>query len=296
VKCAEENLQIYMIEVNENIQKDAASSGNSIIDKNYVVMIFAEWVMKKASLSSSYPSESETNSANRGRKESNVFSNGNDISPVDSASHRQDARSAIHRALSSDISNSISTSWSVGRSKAARSNEAVIRKIMLNSNSKLTVNTSSSIPSAKEFGVLSPSKSSNNNAFPEVESNPTTPKTAMKKIDTEERKNCVKNNSEVSFEDEVEREVPWNPDNEGVHIPSLELTLLSNGVYRTMTANSPKPIPFENDIFVGHLLLLVNTKPICDQYFKRFEGTAILPCLVLFISVSAPCIEIFISF
>lgn len=276
-----------MIEVNENHGKDAASSGNSTVEKNYVVMIFAEWAIREASLSSSYPSGSEMNSANGGRKESNVFSNGSVLSTVDSASHRQDARAAIYRALSSDSSNSSPMCWSARRSKAARSNEALIRKIMLNSNSKLNISTTSSIPSAKEFGVLSPSKSVNNGAFAEVESNSTTPKTAMKKSDTEERKNGVKNNSEVSFEDdsqrekEKEKEIPWNPDNEGVNIPSLELTLLSNGVYRTMTANSPKPIPFENDIFVGHLLLLVNTKPICNQYLKRFEGTAALPCTVL---------------
>ena len=282
VKYAEENLQIFMIEVNDNIGTDAASSGNSIVDKNYVVMVFAEWAMKKASLSSSYHRESETNSANRGRKESNVFSNGCDLSPVDSASHRQDARVAIHGALSSD-SSSHSASCTVRRSKSARSNEAVIRKIM--QNSKLTVNTNSPIPSAKEFGVPSPCKTTSNGVFADGESVPTTPKTAMKKGDTEERKNGVKNNSEVSFEDESPKEASRNTDNEGANIPSLKLTLLSNGVYRSMTANSPKPIPFENDIFVGQLLLLVNTKPICSQYLKRFEGTVYSTAAVSVLSV-----------
>lgn len=269
MKFAEESLQIYMIEVNENPRKDAASNGNSIVDKNYVVSIFAEWAMKRASLSTSYPGENETTSATTGRKESNVLSNGGDLSPVDPVPHREDARAAIYRALSAD--SSYSAGSSPKPSRTARSNEVAFRKMMINS--KLSFNTSSSIPSARECG--SPPKSSNGDAFAEIEPSQTTPKFM--------RKNGVKNGNEPRdkrIEEEAQKDLHWNPDNEGANIPSLELTLLSNGVYRTMTANSPKPIPFENDIFVGHLLLLVNTKPICEQYFKRFEGTAQLsvPC------------------
>ena len=59
----------------------------------------------------------------------------------------------------------------------------------------------------------------------------------------------------------------------------MALTFLNYGVFQPMTANTPKPIKFENDYFVGHLLLLVNTKPICEQYFKRFEGNESALCV-----------------
>jgi hypothetical protein len=64
----------------------------------------------------------------------------------------------------------------------------------------------------------------------------------------------------------------WNSDNEGVHIPSLFMAIFHNGIYRPMTANTPRPVRFETDLFDGELLLLINTKPICDQYYPRFEG------------------------
>ena len=70
-----------------------------------------------------------------------------------------------------------------------------------------------------------------------------------------------------------------DPNKTGTYIPSMALTFLNYGVFQPMTANTPKPIKFENDYFVGHLLLLVNTKPICEQYFKRFEGNESTLCV-----------------
>ena len=70
-----------------------------------------------------------------------------------------------------------------------------------------------------------------------------------------------------------------DPNKTGTYIPSMALTFLNYGVFQPMTANTPKPIKFENDYFVGHLLLLVNTKPICEQYFKRFEGNESALCV-----------------
>ena len=64
-----------------------------------------------------------------------------------------------------------------------------------------------------------------------------------------------------------------NPNMDGAYIPSLNLSFLNFSTYLPMTANTPKPIKFENDFFVGVLLLLVNTKDVCEQYAKRFEGS-----------------------
>ena len=76
-----------------------------------------------------------------------------------------------------------------------------------------------------------------------------------------------------------------DPNNNGTIIPSVALTFLNNingsSVFQPMTANTPEPIKFENDYFIGTLLLLVNTKPICEQYFKRFEGTLDTLCFWL---------------
>lgn len=65
----------------------------------------------------------------------------------------------------------------------------------------------------------------------------------------------------------------WNPPLGRIH-PLIHPYLLHQGVHRLITPNTPSPIPFENEVFAGHLCLLVNSRMApMDQYFeKRFEG------------------------
>ena len=88
-----------------------------------------------------------------------------------------------------------------------------------------------------------------------------------------------------------------DPNKTGSYIPSMALTFLNYGVFQPMTANTPKPIKFENDYFIGHLLLLINTKPICEQYFKRFEGTVLTLCVCVHfrLSICLCCASVYLS-
>lgn len=64
----------------------------------------------------------------------------------------------------------------------------------------------------------------------------------------------------------------WTP-SIGVHLPTIVPMMLHKGEYRLITANTPEPIAFENDIFQGVALLLLNTRLEGDIYRSRFEGT-----------------------
>jgi Protein of unknown function (DUF1769) len=64
----------------------------------------------------------------------------------------------------------------------------------------------------------------------------------------------------------------WEPPL-GKRIRSLYPSLLHQEEFRPITANSPAPVPFQNELFSGVCLLLVNTKTVDDLYHTRFEGT-----------------------
>ena len=61
----------------------------------------------------------------------------------------------------------------------------------------------------------------------------------------------------------------WNPPN-CAPIPSIIPSLLHKSQYRPITANSPQPIPFENEIFTGQCILLLNTKKQDNIYNARY--------------------------
>jgi hypothetical protein len=63
----------------------------------------------------------------------------------------------------------------------------------------------------------------------------------------------------------------WSPP-KGVVIPNLTISVLQDKTFLPMEANTPVSIPFHTELFEGHVLLLVNTKPICDLYLPRFKG------------------------
>ena len=65
----------------------------------------------------------------------------------------------------------------------------------------------------------------------------------------------------------------WNPP-EGMDIQTIYMTILHKSLYRPMKVNTILPIPFKNEIFEGYVLLILDTKPPCEQYKSRFAGSS----------------------
>ena len=59
----------------------------------------------------------------------------------------------------------------------------------------------------------------------------------------------------------------------GQHLSSIRPLLLHQEKIRPIQANSRIPIPFQNGLFEGSFLLMVNTNGLPPYCKKRFEGT-----------------------
>lgn len=64
----------------------------------------------------------------------------------------------------------------------------------------------------------------------------------------------------------------WNPP-VGLKIPSIRTSLLHKGCFMPISPNSSFSCSFENEIFCGKMLLLINSGKEEDKYKHRFEGT-----------------------
>lgn len=283
IKCAEESLKIFLLEVHG----DNALNLNNNSSRHQRFQIFTEWACRGSSGQrySDLNKNSETVRNRRITFDTSGTSTDSEFSAGDVGGGKETTKSTLIRALNA-VQNSPHTYARDSKSKiTALSSESSFRKILLASKQ------SNAVTAAADRDLNSPTRSPNSHALSNVDNDVHSdcPKRSRKNSESEnERTNqnyradfdMSESDRAVDQERERERENSrendsnkgWNAENVGAKIPSLELSLLHNGAYRHITANSPKPIPFENEFFAGHLLLLVNTKPICAQYFKRFEG------------------------
>ena len=286
VKCAEESLKIFLIE----IRRDNVLGLNT---RHLRFHIFTEWASRGLSTQRYYDlnKNSDTGRNRRIKFDMPSPSAETELSVGDSSSSRETTKSALMRALNS-VQNSQIASYTYSKDSklktaaaaaaAGSSSESSYRKILLASRQ------SNAGSAAADKDAHSPSRSQGQQTSiisdNDVHSDYYKSGRKNSESENERRASQIYKNEYDGYDQEKGREnqnhnqndrgkgLVWNSGNIGVSIPSIELSLLHDGTYRPMTANTPKPIPFENEFFAGHLLLLVNTKPICAQYFKRFEG------------------------
>lgn len=270
------DLNIFLIERNVIVaQKDDVLLKDDIAaDRNFSVLILTEWAMRNASKSIGTNSGSAT------------LSSMTKIGTIsDCQMNSQEVRLAIARSLRIDHGECRNPSKQSPRWREGAEGSGVLSKKGV---SKLKVQggsfPSSSISSAKDGDYLRNNGSDAPKRNLEI-SSPTAKKrhdSDAVRRDTLNTKGDFGSNGREKEMQMLDGESARSHSNDGAYIPSIALTLLSERSFRPMKANSPKPIPFENDVFVGKLLLLVNTKPICDQYLKRFEGSFLISYLLYF--------------
>jgi hypothetical protein len=287
IKCAEESLKIFLIEVHG----DNALNLNNNSSRQQRFQIFTEWACR-GSFNQRYNDLNKNSDTVRNRRitfDTSGTSTDSEFSAGDVGGGRETTKSTLIRALNA-VQNSQIAPYTYSRDAKSKitalSSESSYRKILLASKQ------SNAVTAAADRALHSPTRSPNSQASITFDSDVHSdcPKRSRKNsegenerssqhyradIDMSESDRAIDQDRDKEREKENEKDNSnkgWNAENIGARIPSLELSLLHNGAYRHMTANSPKPIPFENEFFAGHLLLLVNTKPICAQYFKRFEG------------------------
>lgn len=294
VKCAEESLKIFLIE----IRRDNVMGLNG---RYLRFQIFTEWASRGLSTQRYYDSNKNSDTG-RNRRIKFDMPNSNvaetELPVGGMSSSRETTKSALIRALNS-VQNSQLASYTYSKDSklkttasaaaAALSNESSYRKILLASRQSNAL--SAAADEDKDKDAYSPSRSQGQqiSIINDSDVHSDYYKSGRKKSESENDRRAAQifKTEYDGYDQEKYREIQyqnqnqndrekgsgWNSGNIGVSIPSIELSLLHDGAYRPMTANTPKPIPFDNEFFAGHLLLLVNTKPICAQYFKRFEGT-----------------------
>lgn len=286
VKCVEESLKIFLIEVHGDNALNLSNSSN----RHQRFQIFTEWACRGSS-SQRFNDLNKNCDTVRNRRitfDTSGPSTDSEFSTRDVGSGRETTKTTLIRALNA-VQNSQIAPYTYSRDSkskiSALSSESSYRKILLASKQ------SNAVTAAADRDLHSPTRSPNSQASITFDNDVHSdcPKRSRKNSESENERrtsqnyrtdvDITENDKAVDQERENGRENEkdnsnkgWNAENVGARIPSLELSLLHDGAYRNMTANSPKPIPFENEFFAGHLLLLINTKPICAQYFKRFEG------------------------
>lgn len=281
VKCAEESLKIFLIEVHG----DNALNLNNNSSRHQRFQIFTEWACRGSSTQrfNDLNKNSDTVRNRRITFDTSGTSTDSEFSTGDVGGGRETTKSTLVRALNA-VQNSQIAPYTYSRDSKSKitalSSESSYRKILIASKQ------SNAFTAAADRDLNSPTRCPNNQASSNFDNDVhlDCPKRSRKNSESENERRTSQNyrtDADMSESDraidqerdnEKDNNKGWNAENVGARIPSLELSLLHNGAYRNMTANSPKPIPFENEFFAGHLLLLVNTKPICAQYFKRFEG------------------------
>jgi hypothetical protein len=286
MKCAEESLKIFLIE----IHGDNALNLNNNSSRHQRFQIFTEWACRGSS-SQRFNDLNKNSDTVRNRRitfDTPGTSTASEFSTGDVGGGRETTKSTLIRALNA-VQNCQVAPYTYSRDSKSKitalSSESSYRKILLASKQ------SNAVTAAADRDLNSPSRSPNSQASitfdndvhsdcpkrirknSESENERRTSQNYRTDFDMSENDKAIDQERENGRENEKDNSNKgWNAENVGARIPSLELSLLHNGAYRHMTANSPKPIPFENEFFAGHLLLLINTKPICAQYFKRFEG------------------------
>ena len=285
VKCAEESLKIFLIEIRrENVL--------GLNGRHLRFHIFTEWASEGLSTQRYYDlnKNSDTGRNRRIKFDMPSTSAETELSVGDLSSSRETTKSALTRALNS-VQNSQLASYTYSKDSklktaaaAGLSSESSYRKILLASRQSNAGSAaadkdahSPSRSQGQQTSIISDNdvhsdyyKSGRKNS--ESENERRVSQIYKTENDSNDQDMDRENLSQSHNQNDRDKGLVWNSGNIGVSIPSIELSLLHDGNYRPMTANTPRPIPFENEFFAGHLLLLVNTKPICAQYFKRFEG------------------------
>lgn len=275
-------MNIFLIERNVTAAKidDCEPKVGIATDRNFSALILTEWAMWNASKSINDSVQlADTSSYDKAVGQYATVSSMVEITKrICSQTVSQETRIAIARSLRIDYSNCSSPSKQSPRwPEEVEGSEAHRKKAVSRFKVLGVCIPSSSISNVKSGNHLRNDVSETPNHVDNVNTSPRGKKRHESDAGKKDFQNLKCDLGSHGKEKDVrvlEGDSAWNHGNEGAYIPSIALTLLSGGLHRSMTANSPKPVPFENDIFVGNLLLLVNTKPICDQYFKRFEGVS----------------------